>query len=172
VRLRMAFGPRLLLRGRSRLGLRSGSELGLGIWAVLGLRSGALHRLRTGLWRGLRCRTVLRLRRRLRLGLGCGTVLRLNRTVLRLLGAELRLLRPGLRLDRPRLLGLDRAGVGLLRLNGANLLWGRPVVRLELWLSGPVVRVHGSGLGQARSHFGWNGSDLGLSWTRRGLTRC
>lgn len=166
----MAFGPRLLLRGRSRLGLRSGSELGLGIWAVLGLRSGALHRLRTGLWRGLRCRTVLRLRRRLRLGLGCGTVLRLNRTVLRLLGAELW---PwlGLGLDGARL-RLDGTHLRLLRLNGANLLWGRPVVRLELWLSGPVVRVHGSGLGQARSHFGWNGSDLGLAWTRRGLTRC
>jgi len=162
----MAFGPRLLLRGRSRLGLRSGSELGLGIWAVLGLRSGALHRLRTGLWRGLRCRTILGLRRRLRLRRG--TILGLSRTVLRLLGAELG---PWLGLDGARL-RLDGTHLRLLRLNGANLLWGRPVVRLELWLSGPVVRVHGSGLGQARSHFGWNGSDLGLAWTRRGLTRC
>ena len=98
-----------------------------------------------------------------------GLRLGLNRTVLRLLGAELRLLRPGLRLDWPRLLGLDGACLRLLRLNGTSLRWGGPVIGMHgsrLWLAraGPVVRLNGSDLGLARS-------DLGLAGPNFGLTR-
>jgi hypothetical protein len=91
-----------------------------------------------------------------------GLRLGLNRTVLRLLGAELGLLRPGLRLDWPRLLGLHGACLRLLRLNGANLR-----------LVGPVVGLHGSHLWLARAGpvVGLNGSDLGLAGTNFGLTR-
>jgi len=156
VRLRMAFGPRLLLRGRLDWGCGAGLNSGWGFGRYWGCGAGRSIGCGWGCGAGCGCRTILGLRRRLRLGLGCGTVLGLNRTVLRLLGAELR---PwlGLGLDGARL-RLDGTHLRLLRLNGANLLWGRPVVRLELWLSGPVVRVHGS--------------DLGFAWTRRGLTRC
>jgi len=113
----------------------------------------------------------------------------LNRTVLRLLGAELR---PLLRLVRARLLGLDRPRVRLdrpdlrlLRLNGAELRLVWPVVRLygpDLRLVGPVVWPHGldlrligsivrldwpylglSGLGLAGAHFGLAGSYLRLT---------
>jgi hypothetical protein len=85
----------------------------------------------------------------------------LNRTVLRLLGAELR---PLLGLVRARLLGLDRAGVGLhganlrlLWLHRANLRLVGPVVRVfrpKLRLAGAVVRLYGSGLGRAGTNFG------------------
>jgi hypothetical protein len=107
----------------------------------LGLGSRSLGRLWTGLRRRLRGWPVLGLR------------LRLNRTVLRLLGAELRLLRSGLRLDRTSLLGLDGACLRLLRLNRTNLRWGGPVVGLR------------------RSDLGFAGSDLGLAGANFGLTR-
>jgi hypothetical protein len=144
----------------------------------LGLGCGSLGRLWTGLRRRLRSRPVLGLR------------LRLNRTVLRLLGAELRLLRSGLRLDRTRLLGLDRSRVGLdranlrlLGLSGKNLRLVGPVVwvdgaDLRLARAGPVVRLNGSDLRLAGSNLRLAGPDFWLprsyfrlAWAGLGLCR-
>jgi hypothetical protein len=95
------------------------------------------------------------------LGLRLGLGLRLNRAVLWLLRAEIRSgLR--LRLDRARLLGLNRARVGL---DGANLRLVGPVVRLDganLRLVGAVIGLYGPDLGLVGPVVGLYGPDLRL----------